>query len=62
VEAHSLVRRIPDNLQRDGGEAVSFTRLYTQEYSWYSFLLEAEFTQGHSVAEMNAITRHTRGK
>jgi hypothetical protein len=34
----------------DGGEVVSLTRrpatLYPQEYSWYSFLLEAESTTG----------------
>jgi hypothetical protein len=34
----------------DGGEAVSLTRrpvaLYPHEYSWYSFLLEAESTPG----------------
>jgi hypothetical protein len=37
-----------DNRLTDGGE-VSLTRppaLYPQEYSWYSFLLEAESTPG----------------
>jgi hypothetical protein len=38
-----------DNRLTDGGEVVSLTRrpLFTsQEYSWYSFLLEAESTPG----------------
>jgi hypothetical protein len=37
-----------DNRITDGGEVVSLTRLpaalYTQEDSWYSFLLQAEST------------------
>jgi hypothetical protein len=43
-----------DNRQTDGGEVVSLTRrpaaFYSQEDSWYSFLLEAEPTQDHSAA------------
>jgi hypothetical protein len=39
-----------DNLLKDGGEVLSFTRrpaaFYTQEDSWYSFLLEAESPPG----------------
>jgi hypothetical protein len=38
------------NRLTDGGEVVSLTHLpvalYTQEDSWYSFLLEAESTPG----------------
>jgi hypothetical protein len=30
--------------------AVSLSALYLQEDSWYSFLLEAESTQGHGTA------------
>jgi hypothetical protein len=45
---------ILDNRLTDSGEVVSLTRrpaeLYPQGYSWYSFLLEAEPTQGHSAA------------
>jgi hypothetical protein len=43
-----------DNQPTDGGADVSLTRqpaaLYLQEDSWYSFLLEAEWTPGHSGA------------
>jgi hypothetical protein len=42
-----------DNRLTDGGEVVSLTRrppFTPQEDSWYSFLLEAESTQGHSAA------------
>jgi hypothetical protein len=38
-----------DSRFTDGGEIVSLTRsavLYTQEDSWYSFLLDAESTPG----------------
>jgi hypothetical protein len=39
-----------DNRLTDGGKVVSLTRrqaaLYSQEDSWYSFLLEAESTPG----------------
>jgi hypothetical protein len=38
-----------DNRLTDGGEVVSHTRrslFTTQEYTWYSFLLEAESTPG----------------
>jgi hypothetical protein len=39
-----------DNQLTDGGKAVSLMcrlpTLYSQEYSWYSFLLEAESTPG----------------
>jgi hypothetical protein len=58
VEAHTVVTsRLPrflHNRLKDGGEAVSLTRrpaaLYTKEDSRYSFLLDAESTQGHSAA------------
>jgi hypothetical protein len=42
-----------DNRLRDGGEIVSLTYrppFTSQEGSWYSFLLEAESTQGYSAA------------
>jgi hypothetical protein len=43
-----------DSWLTDGGEVVSLPRqpatLYLQEDSWYSFLLEAESTPGHSEA------------
>jgi hypothetical protein len=41
-----------DNQPTDGGQVVSLTRrppFTLQEDSWYSFLLEAEYTQGHSA-------------
>jgi hypothetical protein len=54
MEAHRVeTSRLPhflENRLTDGGEVVSLTRrpaaLYSQEYSWYSFLLEAELTPG----------------
>jgi hypothetical protein len=42
-----------DNRLTDGGEVVSLTRrppFTPQEDSWFSFLLEAESTLGHSAA------------
>jgi hypothetical protein len=43
-----------DSQLRDDSEVVSLLRwpttLYPQEDSWYSFLLQAESTQGHSAA------------
>jgi hypothetical protein len=43
-----------DNRLKDGGEAVcqpyTLAAPYPQEYSCYSFLLEAESTQGHNAA------------
>jgi hypothetical protein len=39
-----------DNQLTDGDEVVSLTgALYPQEDSWYSFLLEAEWPQGHGA-------------
>jgi hypothetical protein len=41
-----------DNQLKDDGKLVSLTRrphFTPQEYSWYSFLLEPESTQGHSA-------------
>jgi hypothetical protein len=42
--------QISNEALTDGGEVVSLTRrlaaLYPQEDSWYSFLLEAEYTPG----------------
>jgi hypothetical protein len=35
-----------DNRLTDGGKVVSIRRLYAQKDSWYSFLLDAESTQG----------------
>jgi hypothetical protein len=44
----SRLQHFLDNRLTDGGEVVSLTRwladLYSQEYSWYSFKLEAEST------------------
>jgi hypothetical protein len=52
VETHSVEKsRVPyflDNRLTDGAPAA----LYTQEDSWYSFLLEAESTPSHSAAGM----------
>jgi hypothetical protein len=50
-----MVVRLPhflDNRLTDGGEVVILTRrpIYTQEESWYSFLLGAESIPGHSAA------------
>jgi hypothetical protein len=46
----SRIRHFLDNWLTDGGEVDSLTRqpaaLYPQDDSWYSFLLEAELTQG----------------
>jgi hypothetical protein len=42
-----------DNRLTDGGEVVSLNASRpsaTQEDFWYSFLLEAELTQGHNAA------------
>jgi hypothetical protein len=53
-EAHRVVRlRGPDNRLIDGGEFVSLAHqppFSPREDSWYSFLLEAESTQGHFAA------------
>jgi hypothetical protein len=54
VEVHRVVRRrgshFLDTRLTDGVKVVSLTRLpaavYSQEDSWYSFLLEAESTPG----------------
>jgi hypothetical protein len=50
----SRILHFPDNRLTDGGEVVSLTSqpaaLYTQENSWYSFLLEVESTPGHIAA------------
>jgi hypothetical protein len=47
----SRIIHFPDNRYIYGGEVVSLTRrpvaLYPQEDSWYSFLLEAEWTSQH---------------
>jgi hypothetical protein len=40
----------PDNRLTDGDAAVSLTRHTRQEDMWYSFLLEAEYPQGHSAS------------
>jgi hypothetical protein len=45
-----MLPHLVDNPFTDGGEVVSLTRqqaaLYRQDDSWYSFLLEAEWTPG----------------
>jgi hypothetical protein len=49
VQAPNLL----DNRLTDGGKVVSLKRrppFTPQEDSWYSFLLEAESTAGHSAA------------
>jgi hypothetical protein len=52
VKAHRVVRCL-DNQLTDGGEVVSLTHwlpFTLQEDSWYSFLLEANWPQGHSAS------------
>jgi hypothetical protein len=44
----SRLPHVLSNRLTDGGEVVSLTR--QPPFTWYSVLLEAESTQGHSVA------------
>jgi hypothetical protein len=49
----SRIPHFSNNQLTDGGEVVSLRRrppITPQEDSWYSFLLEAESTPGHSAA------------
>jgi hypothetical protein len=49
----SRIPHLLDNRLTDGGKVVSLTRgapFTPREFSWYSFLLEAVSTRGHSAA------------
>jgi hypothetical protein len=60
VEAPTFI----DNPFTDGGKVVSLTRwphFTPTEVSWYSFLLEAESTPGHSAAGSIRSTEKSNG-